>query len=54
MTGYENVLVRHPMKTSAKLRAAGGAKLQSKQRKWKVFLSIGLLLPALAAIIGEY
>ena len=26
---------------------------KAKQRKWRVLISIGLLLPALAAIIGE-
>lgn len=27
---------------------------ERKQRKWRVLVSIGLLLPALAAIIGEF
>lgn len=45
-------------KTAAKLRAFEhpvlvGQRASSRQRKWRVLLSIGLLLPALAAIIGE-
>ena len=32
--------------------ATGGGR--PRQRKWRVLVSIGLLLPALAAIIGEY
>lgn len=38
----------------ARMRAPSvGARTRSKQRKWRVLLSIGLLLPALAALIGK-
>lgn len=34
--------------------AAGSKRSRAKQRKWRVLVSIALLLPALAAIIGKY
>lgn len=40
--------------TSARDMAPGsGGRARAKQRKWRVLLAIGLLLPALAAIIGK-
>lgn len=44
---------------AANYRGGGGPGLGQHtasmgQRKWRVLVSIGLLLPALAAIIGEY
>ena len=35
------------------LGMAGAKRARAKQRKWRVLVSIALLLPALAAIIGK-
>lgn len=55
MSAHEN-LAR--LKTAARLSGCIGpsasSRARAKQRKWRVLVSIGLLLPALAAIIGEY
>jgi len=52
--GYEGAaLPRGPKQSAANsfVQAQSGA--SQGQRKWRVLLSVGLLLPALAAIIGE-
>lgn len=63
-SAYENVgrlvktsakMIQQPSVTTTTTTTSGKLNdMRSKQRKWRVILSIGLLLPALAAIIGEY
>lgn len=44
----------HQSATSINNQNLNSLNMRNRQRKWRVLLSIGLLLPALAAIIGEY